>query len=202
MKPPRQKRTGRDFAKQQGDLDGAITDASKVLTLKPGNPDAYFNRGLAKQEKRDWNGAIADYDKVIAQKPDEVDAYRNRGNTERENGVLGGALADHNKAIRFKPGVAWAQTLRLREHSEATVLAIVLFLLTCVAGLRGGEDERQQERLTVAVLAFENKMVVHSRWRHTLLALINEQIEHVKSLRLIWDTSEFGFRHLNLKPEQ
>jgi tetratricopeptide (TPR) repeat protein len=87
---------------------------------------------------------------------------------------------------------------------KSTTLAVALFLLTYVAGLHAGEDKRQQERLTVAVLAFKDKTgdSQAAHWRHTLLGLIKEQIKEVKTLRLIWDASEFGFRHLNLKPEQ
>src|SRR5207249_4201870 len=87
---------------------------------------------------------------------------------------------------------------------KAATLAIAALLLAGVAGLRGAEDERRQERLTVAVLSFENKTgdAQSAHWRHTVAAMLRDQLQEVKSVRLIWDLSEFGFRHLGLKPAQ
>ena len=49
----------------KGDLDGAITDFTKVIELKPDDAAACFNRATAKQAKGDLDGAIVDRTKAI-----------------------------------------------------------------------------------------------------------------------------------------
>jgi len=44
---------------------GAITDYTSAINLKQDYIDAYYNRGLAKDNFRHFHGSIADYNKVI-----------------------------------------------------------------------------------------------------------------------------------------
>jgi tetratricopeptide (TPR) repeat protein len=85
-------------------------DYTKAIELKPNDADdwhpAYFNRGVAKQDKGDLDGAIADYIKLIELKPNDADAYYNRGYAKQAKGDLDGAIADCNKAIELKPDLA------------------------------------------------------------------------------------------------
>src|SRR5271166_2035949 len=66
LKPDAEAYYNRGNVKQaKGDSDGAITDYSKAIELKPDFAEPYYNRGVAKQAKGDFDGAIADYSKAI-----------------------------------------------------------------------------------------------------------------------------------------
>lgn len=43
------------------DYNGAIADYNKAIDLKPNDPEAYFNLGLAKDNLEDYKGAIKDF---------------------------------------------------------------------------------------------------------------------------------------------
>src|SRR5262245_4899938 len=64
--------------KRQRDYDGAISDFTRSIQLKP-MPEAYLNRGATLKDKGDPDGAMLDYDKAIELKPDYADAFFNRG---------------------------------------------------------------------------------------------------------------------------
>jgi lipoprotein NlpI len=92
-----------DAKRAKGDFNGAITDYSKAIELKPDDYDAYNNRGIAKLDKRDFDGAVADCTKAIDLKPDLAIAYNNRGIAKTDKGDFDGAIADCTKAIAIKP---------------------------------------------------------------------------------------------------
>src|SRR5947209_14999987 len=94
--------------KAKGDLDGAIADYDRAISLNPTYALAYYNRGIARGDKGDLNGAIADYTKAVELNPDYVSAYYNRGNVRRERGELDEAVADYTKASALNPSDAKA----------------------------------------------------------------------------------------------
>ena len=88
---------------ESGDFHGAISDFNKVIEINPRNPNAYYNRGRAKNALEDYAGAISDYSKAIEINPRYVDAYYLRGNAKKVSGDYSGAIADFNKAIEINP---------------------------------------------------------------------------------------------------
>ncbi|WP_242202307.1 tetratricopeptide repeat protein [Aestuariivivens insulae] len=80
------------------DLKEKIQLLDQVIALEPDNLDAYFYRGLAKNDSGDYQGAIVDYSKIILVEPD-ADTYFNRGNSRFNLKDLQGAKADYEKAI-------------------------------------------------------------------------------------------------------
>ena len=65
-------------AHQQGDLDRAIQDFDKAISLKPDLAEAYYNRGLAYAKKGEFARAIQGFNKTIDLKPDDAKAYYKR----------------------------------------------------------------------------------------------------------------------------
>tara|TARA_R110000868_G_scaffold360484_2_gene622516 strand:- start:10174 stop:11136 length:963 start_codon:yes stop_codon:yes gene_type:complete len=75
---------------------------SNAIELEPENFDAYFYRGVAKNNLGDFNGAILDYTKIIIFEP-SADVYFNRGNSKYSLMDFTGAKEDYSKALKLNP---------------------------------------------------------------------------------------------------
>lgn len=84
-------------AMRSTDLNEKIGLLNQVIELEPKNLDAYFQRGLAKNDLGDYHGAIVDYSKIIVEQPD-ADTYYNRGNSRYSIKDFSGAKEDYAKA--------------------------------------------------------------------------------------------------------
>ena len=82
----------------ESDFEGAITDYSQAIRLKPDCAEAYNSRGKVKAFLGDIQGALADYNQAIRLKPDYAQAYLNRGVAKYELGDRQGALNDFRQA--------------------------------------------------------------------------------------------------------
>ena len=90
--------------RDSNNYNGAISDFTAAIRIKPDNPYAYFHRGYAKSQLKNNYGAINDYSKAIEIKPDFAMAYSNRGDQKRRYlEDYKGAINDYSKAIESKP---------------------------------------------------------------------------------------------------
>jgi len=80
-----------------------LIDRFTDSVLRPGNAEAYYNRGFERLEIGDYAGAMADYDASLALNPDRATSYNNRGLTKYHTGNVPGAIADYSKAIELDP---------------------------------------------------------------------------------------------------
>lgn len=71
--------------------------------LKPGNAEAYYNRGFERLEVGDYQGAMEDYQRAAERDPDRPTIYNNLGLTKYHRGDAPGAIADYTKAIELDP---------------------------------------------------------------------------------------------------
>jgi tetratricopeptide (TPR) repeat protein len=85
------------------DPDEQIRFNTEAIRLNPDFAVAFYNRGVARQDKGDIDGALLDYSEVIRLKPRDAQAFNNRGNIREAKGDLDGALQDYTEAIRLKP---------------------------------------------------------------------------------------------------
>jgi tetratricopeptide (TPR) repeat protein len=81
---------------------GAIADFDKALALKPDDPDALNDRGVAHLARGDLEHAFTDFSRAILLQPD-CEAYSNRGLVRQSQGDLKHALEDYLEALRLKP---------------------------------------------------------------------------------------------------
>ncbi|WP_345007088.1 tetratricopeptide repeat protein [Snuella lapsa] len=84
------------------DLNEKIELFNQVINLEPKNLNAYFYRGIAKNDLGDYSGAIVDYSKILVYKPD-ADTYFNRGNSRYSLKDYEGAKQDYQKALDIDP---------------------------------------------------------------------------------------------------
>src|SRR5260370_596152 len=112
----------------KGDLDGAIEDFTRTISLKPQAlvlAAAYNNRANALTSKKDFAGAISDYIKdystALDIAPRFTDAYVNRGQAKQSKHDLDGAIADYNAALELKaddPGIYFARGSARQEKKD------------------------------------------------------------------------------------
>lgn len=81
-------------------LEEKINLFSQAIELDPENLDAYFYRGVTKDNIGDYSGAILDYTKVIFFEP-TADVYFNRGNSKYSLMDYLGAKEDYEKALEL-----------------------------------------------------------------------------------------------------
>ncbi|MDB4152665.1 tetratricopeptide repeat protein [Flavobacteriaceae bacterium] len=86
--------------RDSNNYNGAISDFTAAIRIKPDYGFAYFQRAYAKDELKDYYGAIEDLSKAIELDPDDAIAYSNRK-------IAKGNLKDYYGAI----GPAWAKIL-------------------------------------------------------------------------------------------
>ncbi|WP_185965625.1 tetratricopeptide repeat protein [Flavobacterium zepuense] len=94
------------------DDEGAIVDYNKAIQLKPNNPKAYYNRGLAKLNLKLLSNAITDFDKAIELDPEKADTYNNRGIAKHFLKKYQAAIKDYDAAISINPTHAEAYNNR------------------------------------------------------------------------------------------
>lgn len=89
------------------DIEGAIADFSRAISLNPSNGGYFLIRANAKEKKRDYTGAIADYTSALKlAKEDKEVLYMTRAEAKERAGDLVGAIADYTKAIEISPNMA------------------------------------------------------------------------------------------------
>lgn len=77
----------------------AIASFDKAIALDASYAMAFFNRGLAKYNKKDLRGALADYNTTLSLRPDYVPAYVNKGNVYLDLKQYEKALELYNTAL-------------------------------------------------------------------------------------------------------
>ena len=94
--------------KANGQLDYAVNDLQKALTLKPNYVEAHYNLGVVLEEHGQVESAIKSYKNAITIKNAYPGAHNNLGNIFLNLGQLGNAIDHFEWAIAFKPNFSEA----------------------------------------------------------------------------------------------
>jgi tetratricopeptide (TPR) repeat protein len=85
---------------QVQEFQKSLADYNQAIIIDPKFYQAYYNRGLLKDEKlNDIQGALFDYNQAIAINPKYSQAYGNRAFLKEKLNDIQGALVDYNQAI-------------------------------------------------------------------------------------------------------
>ena len=91
---------------RRGDFDRAVAAYTRVITRKPKDANAYFNRGLAYKNAGRTEQALADYDAAIQLDPSHGRAHLNRANIRYGQGLYRDALRDYLNWLGLWLGVS------------------------------------------------------------------------------------------------
>ena len=84
-------------------FDAAIVSYKKALKIKPDYAEAYYNMGIALDNKDDQEASIKSYEQAIKFNPQYADAYNNMGLAMNHKGFHDAAIASYKKAISINP---------------------------------------------------------------------------------------------------
>ena len=87
---------------RQKDIDQAIADCTKAISLKKDFDKAYNLRGVCYENKKDYEKAFADYDRAVSLVPGAT-YLRNRGDMHYALKRYDDAWADYDKAVADDP---------------------------------------------------------------------------------------------------
>lgn len=91
---------------EQEDYQGAVSDYTQTLRLRPKYLSAYTGRGLAYAKLGKQPESIADYNQALQLEPNNAQIYTQRGNARFLLKDYQGGVEDYNKAIKLDPGSA------------------------------------------------------------------------------------------------
>lgn len=86
-----------------GDLDGALSEAEKGVKDNPGYFDAFYARACVHRRRGDNERAIADYTEGIRLVAYPFVPYHDRGMAKKAKGDYEGAIADLTQALEINP---------------------------------------------------------------------------------------------------
>ena len=87
-------------------LEGCGKIIGRGIDTKNNLAIAYYNRGIAYQNKGDHAKAIAEFNQSIRLNASDPAAYRNRGYSYAQTGEFDLAIDDYNQTIKLKPDYA------------------------------------------------------------------------------------------------
>jgi protein O-GlcNAc transferase len=86
-----------------GQLDNAIINYEKALSINPNYSEAHYNLAGTLQELGQLDGAVESYKKSLSLNPNHAEAHNNLGNTFQKLEQLDSAITSYQKSIAIKP---------------------------------------------------------------------------------------------------
>jgi tetratricopeptide (TPR) repeat protein len=92
-----------DELRRKGENEQAVAEYDTAIELDPNYQEAYYNRGLAHQNKRDYDLSIADFNRAVRLNPQDALAFYSRGISFHYKGAFARAAEDYRTAFKLKP---------------------------------------------------------------------------------------------------
>jgi len=105
----------------KGELDKALADMNKAISLQSDNAFAYQNRASVYEKQNELDKAIADYSKALKLNPKFPFPYRGRGLLLLKKGKDTEAEADFAKYLQLNPNGKPALDKQIQEIKEKRV---------------------------------------------------------------------------------
>ncbi|GIV34705.1 MAG: hypothetical protein KatS3mg031_2240 [Chitinophagales bacterium] len=91
-----------------GDIQGALSDLSRIIQDNPSNEEAWYERGRIYSEQKKYLQAVQDYTRVIELNPRHHKAFYLRGYAKYMMGNWQGAISDFNLSLELYDNSALA----------------------------------------------------------------------------------------------
>lgn len=91
---------------QMGNLESAIENYTRAITIRPDYIQVYYTLGLALRNIGDQKASIDCYRQAVKQKPNDIDALNNLGAALQHSGDHDGAIDSYKKALAIDPNCA------------------------------------------------------------------------------------------------
>jgi protein O-GlcNAc transferase len=178
-----------------GQLDTAVKNYEKTLTIKPNYAEAHNNLGGTLQELGQLDAAVKSYKKALAIKPDFIEAHNNLGNAFKKLGQLDAAVKSYEKALTIKPDFAEAfnnlcSALKELDQLDTTVKSYqqVLSINPDYAEAHNnlGIARKELDQHDAAVKCFEKALVIKPDFvevHYNLGVTLQELDQHVAAVK-------------------
>jgi len=94
---------------RQGYASEAMTEFERALQIKPDDPEAFNNLGIALAGSGRIPEAISYYEQALRLRPNYAEAYYNLGIVWQNTGRIGEAIHSYEEALRLNPNYAEAE---------------------------------------------------------------------------------------------
>ena len=188
------------IAGQTGDLERAVRLLDMAVTLAPGQPSAWCNRGLALQGLGRLDAALDSYERALGLKQDYAIAHFNRANLLNQLGRADEALHAYERAVAAKPDFAPAHYnhgVLLLQRSELDAAA-ASFGRAIASDARYAEAyynravvRQQLERWTEALVDYDHAIALRSRYAeaHCNRGVVLQRMERLDDALAACDTA-------------
>ncbi len=162
-----------DFLCEQNKLDEAIAEYQKCLQIRPDDPEALNNIGIALGKQNKLDEAIEVYRKCLQIRPGYPEALNNLGIALSEQGKFDEAVECFTKVLRTKPDSFTAHTnigyaLSLQGSLDEAVVhlaeAIRLNPRSAQAHYYLGQVMVQKRKIDEAIVHFEEALQLKPNW--------------------------------------
>src|ERR1051326_581250 len=93
---------------RQGDLDGALGDYNRAISLRPRHAPAFAGRAFVYYQKGDLDRSVADFTRAVELDPRLSSAFGARAFVWLTRGELDRAIADFTRTLELDPNDAMA----------------------------------------------------------------------------------------------
>ena len=103
---------------QDGNVDQALTQYDKVLTINPQYPDAYLSRGSIRAQRRQFADAITDDTRAIEIYQRQISELEAEARKSESMGLTRKGEAEHKRLGRIEDLLQRARGLRKQAEEE------------------------------------------------------------------------------------